>query len=60
MNSRVRPAMLAGAVLLVAALAALVLGLFALPDRDGVRSGRAVTDAGCGPSSSVEQETDAG
>ena len=52
--------MLAGAVLLVAALAALVLGLFALPDRDGVRSGRAVTDAGCGPSSSVLQETDAG
>lgn len=52
--------MLAGAVLLVAALAALVLGLFALPDRDGARSGRAVTDAGCGPSSSVEQETDAG
>ena len=59
-SSRVRPAMLAEAVLLAAALAALALGLFVLPDRDGARSGRAVTDAGSGPSSSVLQETDAG
>lgn len=57
-SSRVRPALLAGAVLLVAALAALALWLFVLPDRDGIRPGRAVTDVGSGPSASAQQETD--